>query len=57
MRADLPMLLAPLIPQLQRTRGRRDGLNEWNMQDFGEYDISLDKDGGSRLTAPVVDSP
>jgi len=48
------MLLARLIPQPQRTRGKRDGPNEWNMQDFGEYDISLDEDGGSGLTVSVV---
>jgi len=54
MRANLPMLLARLIPQPQRTRGKRDGPNEWNMQDFGEYDISLDEDGGSGLTVSVV---
>lgn len=52
--AELPMLLARSIPQPQRTRGRRDGPNGWNVQDFGEDDISLDKDGGSGLTISVV---
>ena len=28
--------------------------NEWNVQDFGEYDSSLNKDGGSGLTVSVV---
>jgi len=33
---------------------KKDGPNEWNVQDFGEYDVSLDKGGGSGLTMSVI---
>jgi hypothetical protein len=48
------MLLACSIPQPRRTWGGRDEPHDREVRDFGKYDISLDRDGGSGLTVSAI---